>query len=130
MAKYTKEFTLAKPQALVSKAARRFFKQPGWRLMDDSGWAFYATERLDLAGRLMSYPTKIALFIRSDQADDDSDDSLAPTLAETGESAVALHMATFGFGPLPRRRMLKVSAHFQARLGALIDQLEAETPAE
>lgn len=119
MAKYSETFRLSKPTGLVIAAAREILSGPGWRLMDDSGWAFYAVERMDLVRRLMTYPTKLAVFVREGG---DPDEGEAPE----DVSRIELHLATFGFGPLPKMRMVKVGNMFKSRLDAVMDRIETE----
>ena len=122
MAKYSETFRLSKPPSHVIAAAREILSGPGWRLMDDSGWAFYAVERMDLIRRMMTYPTKLAVFVRQGGDEDEGD-------APDDVARIELHLATFGFGPLPKMRMVKVSNMFKAQLDAALDRISANNEA-
>ena len=104
MARYNETFTVAKPLDAVSGACRQAIMHGDWKLIDDRGWAFMGNERADMLSRLFRYPIKFAIFLRTPEGED-------------GPVNVELKGAIFGFGPYPKRNLIK-------RLGLLRQQIE------
>ena len=91
MARYSETYTIAAPFAKTAAGCRHALLTNRWKVMRDDGWAFFARDRRDLVGALMSYPVKVAIFVRE--------------IEDSPDSQVELHSSTFGFGPIPRMRL-------------------------
>ncbi len=91
MARYSETYTIAAPFAKTAAACRHALFTNRWKVLRDDGWAFFARDRRDLVSTLMSYPVKVAIFVRE--------------IEDSPDSQVELHTSTFGFGPIPKMRL-------------------------